>query len=1062
MDMKKTTLFVIGLMLATTLMAGPVGKDEAKVKALTFLYGKAGGKSGVAKAPRQQQDLSLAATGDAYHVFNIGSGDGFVIVSGSDLTPDIIGYTDEGAFDAQNMPDNMKAWLQGYVDQIAYLEEKGESLTAEAKALRKAPASVKTPIAPMIETEWGQSAPYNYLCPKVSGTYCKTGCVATAMAQLLYYHNQKEGFPVSTVKTISAFTKGGVSVAECPVTTFDWSNMQKTYTGKETTVDVKAQAVAKLMQYCGASVGMQYGTGSSGASSQDVPQALVDYFGYDQRVKYFRRSHYSTSEWENIVYQELEAKRPVFYSGSSTGGGHAFVCDGYDADGYFHINWGWTGDGNGYFLLSVLNPSERGVGAGTSDDGYTIVQEIVVGMEKPTGTPELEVGRMSVHECSYTGTTTLGRSSSCTVFYHFWLYNELCYTHDFDFALALYDESDNCLAVSASSSLDAVAVNAGRGGTRYPSFDFTSSAVPNGTYKLKLVSKEKGASEWQKCFGADDYYIQMVADASNVTFTNVTPTVNLAVSEVTPTECVKGALTTITATIKNNGTRFNGELFLLLNGIIGAVAGNGVSVEAGEKGIATFSFKYTNDAPVITTMKIATDGAGENVIWSGSLTVNNGASNNTPTLTSTHQLNLDESETYILGEKLVDRITLTNTSTTTAYEGWVYLAVYKWEGGSGSPTNTEMEKVIVPPSSSKDITFEQDVAIDGEYSVQAYYYHSGDWDIAAPNVVYTKYTAKPAVTILAADGTKSWKLAEASLTVPTDAAVVDLRGQSVVASIIPNSNPNVLYLANSAPIGGITKNWVNGTTADNVELVDDGIHGFYTPIDFTATKISYKRTFTTGATAMGGGWNTLMVPFAVNAVKVGGSAIDWFKSSSDTGKNFWLYQFASDGKGTVNFDYAASIEANTPYLINVPSDAWGAENQLTGKEITFEGSSAIVKAGVKGSQSGFYYMFTGNTQKQAVTNSYVLNAAGTEFAKTTGDVEPFRAYFYGSSHNLQAAALAIGFVDNSEATGITELTVGCDEETANGVWYTLSGVKLTGKPTEKGIYIYHGKKVAIK
>lgn len=134
-------------MLATTLMAGPVGKDEAKVKALTFLYGKAGGKSGVAKAPRQQQDLSLAATGDAYHVFNIGSGDGFVIVSGSDLTP-----------------DNMKAWLQGYADQIAYLEEKGESLTAEAKALRKAPASVKTPIAPMIETEWGQSAPYNYLC----------------------------------------------------------------------------------------------------------------------------------------------------------------------------------------------------------------------------------------------------------------------------------------------------------------------------------------------------------------------------------------------------------------------------------------------------------------------------------------------------------------------------------------------------------------------------------------------------------------------------------------------------------------------------------------------------------------------------------------------------------------------------------------------------------------------------------------------------------------------------------------------------------------------------------
>lgn len=1061
MDMKKTTLFVIGLMLATTLMAGPVGKDEAKVKAQAFLSGKAGGKSGVAKAPRQQRDLSLAATGDAYHVFNIGSGDGFVIVSASDLTPDIIGYTDEGAFDVQNMPDNMKEWLQGYADQIVYLEKNGVSSAAEAKGLRKAPASVKAPIAPLIETKWGQSDPYNYLCPKVSETYCQTGCVATAMAQILYYHNQKEGFPVSTVKKIDAYTKG-VSVEECPVTTFDWSNMQKTYTGKETTVDVKAQAVAKLMQYCGASVGMNYGTGSSGASSSDIPQALVDYFGYDQRVKYLRRSHYSTSEWENIIYQELEAKRPVYYSGSSTGGGHAFVCDGFSEDGYFHINWGWTGRGDGYFLLSVLNPNERGVGAGSSNDGYTIVQDIVIGIEKPTGSPELEDGRMAVHECSYTGTTTLGRSSSCTVSYHFWLYNELSYKHDFDFALALYDESDNRLAVSTSYSLDAVAVNAGRGGTRSSSFNFTSSAVPNGTYKLKLVSKEKGASEWQKCFGADDYYIQMVADASNVTFTNVTPTVNLAVSEVTPTECMKGALTTITATIKNNGTRFNGELFLLLEGISGAVAGNGVSVEAGEKVIATFTFRYDDAAPVIKTMKIATDEAGANVIWTGSLTVQNGVSDNTPTLTSTHHLNVDESNTYILGEKLVDRVTLTNTSPTTAYEGRVYLSVYKFEGGTGTPTNTEMEKVVVPPSSSIDITYEMDVAIDEVYSVQAYYHHSDNWAIASPDVVFTKYTAKPAVTILAADGTKSWKLAEASLTVPTDAAVVDLRGQSVVTSITPNSNPNTLYLANSDPIGGITKNWVNGTTAANVELVDDGTHGFYTPIDFTATKISYKRTFTTGATETGGGWNTLMVPFAVNAVKVGGSAIDWFKSGSDTGKNFWLYQFASDGKGTVNFDYAASIEANTPYLINVPSDAWGAENQLTGKEITFEGSSATVKADVRGSQSGFYYMFTGNTQKQAVTNSYVLNADGTEFAKTTGDVEPFRAYFYGSSHNLQTAALAIGFVDNNEATGITELTAGCDEETADGAWYTLSGVKLTGKPTEKGIYIYHGKKVAIK
>ena len=110
--MKKSLLLILGLLLTTSLFAGPVGKEEAKAKALAFLNGTVSQRAGVAKAPRRLQDLSLASSGDAYHVFNIGASNGFVIVSGSDLTPDIIGYTDEGAFDAQNIPDNMKAWLQ--------------------------------------------------------------------------------------------------------------------------------------------------------------------------------------------------------------------------------------------------------------------------------------------------------------------------------------------------------------------------------------------------------------------------------------------------------------------------------------------------------------------------------------------------------------------------------------------------------------------------------------------------------------------------------------------------------------------------------------------------------------------------------------------------------------------------------------------------------------------------------------------------------------------------------------------------------------------------------------
>ena len=180
--MKKSLLLILGLLLTTSLFAGPVGKEEAKAKALAFLNGTVSQRAGVAKAPRRLQDLSLASSGDAYHVFNIGASNGFVIVSGSDLTPDIIGYTDEGAFDAQNIPDNMKEWLQEYTNQIAWMEKQGEA-TASASKVRKAPAGVKAAIAPLIQTKWGQNTPYNILVP--SG--CVTGCVATAMAQMLYY-----------------------------------------------------------------------------------------------------------------------------------------------------------------------------------------------------------------------------------------------------------------------------------------------------------------------------------------------------------------------------------------------------------------------------------------------------------------------------------------------------------------------------------------------------------------------------------------------------------------------------------------------------------------------------------------------------------------------------------------------------------------------------------------------------------------------------------------------------------------------------------------------------------
>jgi len=1074
-SMKKTLLLIVGLLLTSTLMAGPVGKEEAKEKALAFLKEEVGTKS--ARAPRHVQDVVLAQSNDAYYVFNVKNDVGFVIVSGSDLTPSIIGYADEGSFDANNIPSNMKAWLQGYADQIAYLEKSGNSASsAEAMGQRRT-SSVKVSIAPMLPTAWNQDAPYNYLCPDFF-TYGKsvTGCVATALAQVLYYHYQSEGLPTGTKKEIPAYEcatswggLGKVSVAACPASTFDWANMQATYTGSEETTDVKALAVAKLMQYCGAAVNMDYSNsanGGSAASLGDIPQALNDYFGFDKNVLYRDRLHYTTIEWEELIYQELVAGRPVLYGGQSSGGGHAFVCDGYDADGYFHINWGWGGLGNSYFLLSVLNPNEKGVGGGSTRDGYSMSQNVVLGIQEPTGkTIEDGTLALSVLNLAYTGSAEVSKSSTFQVSYTYSYRNDLSYKYDFYYGLGIYDDSDNLVSAQGfSGSTDdwRPGVTVSGSATMYLS---TEGLTVGETYKIKPVCRLKGSETWQKCLFADNHYIQAVVSASKIGLSSVSPTISLVASDVTPTTCVKGELTTITATITNNGADYSGNLYLLLNGSSDPVAGNGISVEAGKKTTASFAFIYSGDAPDVKTMKITTDKEGTNVIWSGNLDVQSGVTGtDTPELTFTTELNLDDSNQYILGNKLIAKVTATN-ATSSNYVGKVILMCYKWTGGSGSGSGYTND-LIVPANSSVDVDYVYDVEMEGKYSVQLQYMHNGGYEQTTPSTVYTSYYAKPAVTSIAPDGTETLALATASYVVPADASVVDLRDQSVVTSITKNSNPNTIYLLDesAATPSGITDNVVKGATAANIVLTDDGTHGFYTPVDFTATKISYTRTFTNGATAAGGGWNTIVLPFDVATVSVGGTAIDWFKSTTDSGKNFWLYAFANDEEGTVNFTYADAIEADKPYIINVPSDAWGEAFNLVGKAIVFSGTDAAISSDPKSTLSGNYYLMNGTRQTEAVTDAYVMNAEGKKFVKTTGSVAPFQAYFSDSSRKSTLSSLAIGF-DTSEG-GSTNILVPAEHVSTNAAVYNLQGVKMGTANQQnklpKGIYIINGKKIIKK
>ena len=388
--MKRTFIIFLSFIMAIAVMAGDVTPGEALQQAQSFIQNhksRVKQASGTTTAPR----LTMVKQVKGLYVFNVEKNGGFVIVSNDDRTIPILGYSDSGAIDPNNMPSNMLAWLQGYADEIAWLQQHSSTVIASASTdvPRRVGSHVTTPISPLVTTTWDQGAPYNNLCPKYSGNNrSATGCVATAMAQVMNYHQ----WPQSATTAIPGYTSYSynLSLSSLPAVTFDWANMKNSYSGSYTTD--QATAVATLMQYCGYSVEMDYGP-SSGSNTDMVAAALKEYFDYKSTTTQFvSRSMYTAAKWADLIYHELANGRPVVYGGMSSGGGHEFVCDGYkyeNSTDLFHINWGWSGTSDGYFVLSALDPDEQGIGGSSSDDGFNYGQDAVIGIQPSTGTGDI-------------------------------------------------------------------------------------------------------------------------------------------------------------------------------------------------------------------------------------------------------------------------------------------------------------------------------------------------------------------------------------------------------------------------------------------------------------------------------------------------------------------------------------------------------------------------------------------------------------------------------------------------------------------------------------------------
>jgi len=574
-------LFTTFLMSCTSLFAAPVDDNQALRQARQFILQRksSGTAFGRASSAPVLSAVSIAGSDTYYYIYNVGQSDGYVIVSGDDLAPAILGFADAGHIDAASLPANMLAWLQGYADQIAFLRQH----PGQASSPRQ--QQEKVSIAPLLNSQWGQDGVYNQQCPVYQGDYCLTGCTATAMAQVMYHYR----YPDQPTMTIPGY-KSNVAIYKDAIepAKLDWDNMLPTYNGAET--QEQQDAVAQLMVMCGSAIQTNFGPGGSSAALSDVAWALKKYFAYDQGTRYLMRNDYRENTWNNIIYDELAANRSVLYGGQSTGGGHSFVIDGYRNDGYYHVNWGWQGFCDGYYLLSVLNPgSSSGAGASSSSDGYSFLQEMIVGIQPDThsepAAPVLTC--YSVSPVTYEYSRTASTETFKNVSFYYSAYNLNSDTYTFDLALALCDANEQIVATWPL--LTAAAVPQNMGNNSSCTIDIDGTVAP-GIYKFCCVCRLTGQEQWQPCDGSYNHYAEAIITETQLNF--VQQSVSLSGTMNLSETALVGEYATFSASITNNGSTFNNDLYLFIDGQ--RCGGRHFEADAGET--KAFEISYRPDA----------------------------------------------------------------------------------------------------------------------------------------------------------------------------------------------------------------------------------------------------------------------------------------------------------------------------------------------------------------------------------------------------------------------------------------------------------------------------------
>ncbi len=489
--MKKllTTLFLItGLYFLV--FAGSVDKESARTAAINQLnyFLKVDASDITLAQIIETKTISsfnpnAIETHPLIYIFNIGDNDGFILISGDNIAAPVLGYSLNNSYQPEELPYNFRKWIEGYKNHILWaMENKIESTedvsdmwTQLLSGNIKSPA-ITTVVSPLCTTTWDQSPYYNAMCPGGS----VTGCVATAMAQVMKYWNHPAQGTGMHSYNHSVY---GTLSADFGATYYQWSSMPDALYSNN-------NAIATLMYHCGVSVDMNYSPQESGAFviEDDSPvcseSAFKNYFGYSSDLHGDKRDWYTTSQWTQMLNNDLNNGRPLVYAGFGTGGGHAFVCDGYNDGDYYHFNWGWGGAYDGFFYIDALDPGGTGTGGGSG--GFNSGHQAIFNMSPSTTTSSYD---LQLYSQSSVSPNPIEYGEGFTVQAQIGNYGDNNFSGDF--TAWVFDANMNAI-----DNVDIISTSLTSG--YYNTYSFSTSGMSSllpGSYSISIYYRESGG-EW--------------------------------------------------------------------------------------------------------------------------------------------------------------------------------------------------------------------------------------------------------------------------------------------------------------------------------------------------------------------------------------------------------------------------------------------------------------------------------------------------------------------------------------------------------------------------------------